>query len=321
MRTFLAAVAASVAAIALAGWAGTAQADNGGRTGNDAPAPAATPSGDPASTSAAPAAAPTTGPANDITTARRCIQASPIVLSSTTASATFTIAAGCADMPVTLGVYLTRGAGFSLPQTLSQMTEGIFGPGSSHTLTVPLPGCFFQVDLMGVATPASKLVTRADLSQQTVEWAFGGSAVACSTSTGGGSEEKPPVTTGGGSTEGGGTQPVTPPVSVTATPAAPAATPPAVTPPATTPPATTPPATTPPATTPPTTVPPAKHKVKATGGVLGATKTMKAAPHVLAAKAGGTLPFTGMPIWIVALFGLGLMTIGAGVRRATRFNV
>jgi hypothetical protein len=223
-------------------------------------------------------------------------------------------------MPVTLGVYLTRGAGFSLPQTLSQMTEGVFGPGSSHTLTAPLPGCFFQVDLMGVATPPSKLMTSADLSaQQTVEWAFGGSATACSTSTGGGSDEKPPVTTGGGSTggttEGGGTPPVTPPVSVTATPAAPATTPPVVTPPATTPPATTPPATTPPAT-----VPPAKHKVGATGGVLGTSKT-KAAPHVAAAKAGGTLPFTGMPIWIVVLFGFGLMTVGAGLFRATRSNV
>jgi hypothetical protein len=313
MKTLLGAVAASVAAVALAGWAGTAQADNGGRTGNDSPVAAATSSGDPASTSAEPTTSPESGPGNDTTTARRCIQASPIVLSSTTASATFTIAAGCADMPVTLGVYLTRGAGFSMPQTLSQMTEGVFGPGSSHTLTVPLPGCFFQVDLMGVATPPSKLMTSADLAaQQTVEWAFGGSATACSTSTGGGSEEKPPATTGGGSTEAGGTQPV----SVTATPAAPAATPPVVTPPATTPPATTPPATTPPAT-----VPPAKHKVGATGGVLGASKTLKAAPHVAAAKATGTLPFTGMPIWIVALVGLGLMTVGAGLFRTTRSNV
>jgi len=308
MKKLFVTVAASVAAIALAGWAGTAQADNGGRTGSDSSAAAATSSGDPASTSSE--------PGHDTTTGLRCIQASPIVLTSTTASATFTIAAGCADMPVTLGVYLTHGAGFSMPQTLSHMTGGVFGAGSSHTLTVSLPGCFVQVDLMGVATPPSKLMTSADLAaQQTVEWAFAGSATACSTSTGGGSEEKPPVTTGGGSTggttEGGGTPPVTPPVSVTAPPAAPVTTPPAVAPPATTPPATTPPAT----------VPPAKHKVVATGGVAGARKTFKAAPHVAAAKVGGTLPFTGMPIWIVALVGLGLMTVGGGVFRATRSTV
>jgi hypothetical protein len=101
----------------------------------------------------------------------------------------------------------------------------------------------------------------------------------------------------------------------------PAVAPPATTPPATTPPATTPPATTPPATTPPATVPPAKHKVGATGGVAGASKTIKApSPRAAVAKV-GTLPFTGMPIWIVALFALGLMTVGAGVFRATRSKV
>ena len=307
MKTLFLTVATGVAAIALAGWAGTAQADNGGRTGSDSPATGATSSGDPASTS--------TEPGHDTTSGLGCIKASPIVLTSTTASATFTIADGCADMPVSLGVYLTLGAGFSMPQTLSHTTGGVFGPGSSHTLTVTLPGCYAQIDLMGVATPPSKLVTSADLAAtKTVEWAFAGSATACSTPTGGGSEEKPPVTTGGGSTggttEGSGTPPATPPVSVATPPAAPVTTPPAVTPPATTPPATTPPATTPPATVAPA-------KPKPTGGVAGATKTFKA-PHVAAAKVSGTLPFTGMPIWLVALVGLGLMTVGAGVFRATR---
>jgi len=88
-----------------------------------------------------------------------------IVLGTGPATATFTIAADCASMPVSLGVYLTHGAGFSLPQTRSgTVSSGMFGPGS-HTLSVAIPACFFQVDLMGTATPPSNDATLASYPQ------------------------------------------------------------------------------------------------------------------------------------------------------------
>lgn len=49
---------------------------------------------------------------------------------------------------------------------------------------------------------------------------------------------------------------------------------------------------------------------KPAGGVLGA------AGRIGSAVAGGTLPFTGLPLWLAALIGLGLATAGVAVRRA-----
>jgi hypothetical protein len=52
----------------------------------------------------------------------------------------------------------------------------------------------------------------------------------------------------------------------------------------------------------------AKPKAKARGGVLGA----------LGAVAGEELPFTGLPLWIAALIGFGLVGAGFGARKAMR---
>lgn len=51
-----------------------------------------------------------------------------------------------------------------------------------------------------------------------------------------------------------------------------------------------------------------KPKAKPRGGVLGA----------LGAVAGEELPFTGLPLWIAALIGLGLVSAGFGARKAMR---
>lgn len=54
------------------------------------------------------------------------------------------------------------------------------------------------------------------------------------------------------------------------------------------------------------------------GGVLGATAKARVRGGVLGALAAagkGTLPFTGFPIWVAVLIGLGLMALGLGVRR------
>ena len=58
------------------------------------------------------------------------------------------------------------------------------------------------------------------------------------------------------------------------------------------------------------------------GGVLGANASVRGGVlGALAAKRTGTLPFTGFPIWAVALAGLGLMALGFGVRRQGRVTI
>jgi hypothetical protein len=266
------------------------------------------------------------------------------VLAAGRASASFVIAEGCGTVPVTLGVYLTRGLGFSLPQTLLAYTGGVFGPGS-HSLSIAVPQCFFQVDLMGfqvdlmgVATPPAALRTSADLAaQKPLVWAFGGTTTQCTSETPGGgtSGEKPPTggdTNGTGGTNTGGTPSTPAPQPVTQAPApvaetAPAAVAPVVeTAPAAVAPVVAPQAPfTPPA--PATPVAPSATKApaatgaspKATGGVAGVTTTKKGAPLATAIHS-GTLPFTGLPIWLVTVLGVGLIALGTATRRATRTN-
>jgi hypothetical protein len=58
------------------------------------------------------------------------------------------------------------------------------------------------------------------------------------------------------------------------------------------------------------------------GGVLGATVSARGGVlGALAAKKTGTLPFTGLPVWVVALIGAGLVALGFGLRRQARATI
>jgi len=69
----------------------------------------------------------------------------------------------------------------------------------------------------------------------------------------------------------------------------------------------------------------AKATAGRSGGVLGATARSTSRGGVLGALAakgnGGKLPFTGFPLWLVALIGAGLMALGLGMRTRARETI
>jgi uncharacterized protein DUF11 len=77
-----------------------------------------------------------------------------ILVAGGKATATFSISAACPATTVTLASYEAPAATFSLPQTLFDDASATFASGGPYTLTVDLPDCFFQVDLVtGTAIP------------------------------------------------------------------------------------------------------------------------------------------------------------------------
>jgi hypothetical protein len=191
------------------------------------------------------------------------------------------------------------GPTFSLGQTLFATNGGVFSTGGPFILSVAVPNCFFQVDLMITGSPPTTLNSAQDLhAQQSVVWALGGSQ-SCSASSG----EKPPTGTtppaGGG--PGTGTQP--PATTVTPSSGATAPTP-----------APTPAAPAPTAT-------PAAPSAGAQAAGAALTPPTAGAQHggpLAAVASARTLPFTGMPIWLVAAIGTGFLACGALLLRISR---
>jgi len=66
---------------------------------------------------------------------------------SASATGTFSVAAGCPGIRVTLASF-TKPGNTMFPQDLFASSTGIFAAGGPYTLSVALPSCFFQVDLV-----------------------------------------------------------------------------------------------------------------------------------------------------------------------------
>ena len=105
------------------------------------------------------------------------------------ATATFSISQTCAATTVTLASYEAQSASYSLPQTLfASSVPQVFHPGGPYTLTVHVPDCFFQVDLV-TGDAIQQLMTGQVYGPRKAAFANGGSG-AC----------PPPTTTGTTST-------------------------------------------------------------------------------------------------------------------------
>jgi hypothetical protein len=174
-------------------------------------------------------------------------------------------------------------------------TGGVFSTGGPFSLSVAVPNCFFQVDLMATATPPGSLTTPADIhAQVVVEGVFGGTSAACTTSGGGG---------GGGTS---GTPPSSPPSGGTLTPpSTPTTTTTAVT-------------TTTTTSAPTTTTPSGPFTPPSAPRATTAGKTATQGAGFAAAARTATLPFTGLPLWIVVVAGSGLLLIGLPLMRVFR---
>lgn len=71
-----------------------------------------------------------------------------LTVASGLATGTFSVAPGCSDVTVSLASYETSSATFSLPQTLFKGSTNSFSTGGPYSLTVDVPSCYYQVDLV-----------------------------------------------------------------------------------------------------------------------------------------------------------------------------
>ena len=101
--------------------------------------------------------------------------------SSGTITATFTVASGCDGTTVSLATYLMLAApGSQLPQTLYDSVTQTLDAGS-HTLTVHIPSCYWQADLVtGSVLP---YIDENHRYRERVAVAAKGGNQACSTTT------------------------------------------------------------------------------------------------------------------------------------------
>jgi hypothetical protein len=196
-------------------------------------------------------------------------------IGSTAATATFSIANGCEGVQVTLASYTTPD-----PQKLFDSSGGSFSAGGPYTLTVNLPNCFFQIDL--VAGPAPGVINS---PFAIVIGAVGRVGTVC--------VETPPPPP----------PPPPPPTTTTTT-----TTTTAVVAGTTTTSTTTTPTTT---TVAPTTTTP--------GNVAGEQANNSGNTNVLGVAANvAALPFTGLSLMLIAVLGAFLLLLGVGLKLAAR---
>jgi hypothetical protein len=203
---------------------------------------------------------------------------------SASATGTFSVAAGCPGIRVTLASF-TKPGNTMFPQDLFASSTGIFAAGGPYTLSVALPSCFFQVDLIRGTVP-NQLTDFHPPGGVAVRWAFGGTT-ACGTTP-------PPVTTTSPTTTSG---PTTPGTTSTTTPTE---------------------TTTTTTTTTPTTT--AASPTTTTAGVAGTEAGgSKGNSNVLGvAAAAAHLPFTGLSLALIAAIGALLLLLGVGMKVAGR---
>ena len=108
-----------------------------------------------------------------------CPDGNNVVLSHSTqvipnqVTATFTIAPGCKNIQISLASYQALTPTFSLPQLLFSSQTGFFDEGGPYTLTVKVPQCYFQWDL--VVGPVIENLTNDNLyGSRKIEWQNGG---------------------------------------------------------------------------------------------------------------------------------------------------
>lgn len=92
-----------------------------------------------------------------------------------TATGTFSIAAGCSNISVSLASYDAPSADFALPQTLIDSKTGSFSTGGPYSFTVNVSACFYQVDLVQGDVIAELTPTNL-YNDRKLQWANGGSA-------------------------------------------------------------------------------------------------------------------------------------------------
>ncbi len=104
-------------------------------------------------------AAATTTAAQTSTCTAADVTGASLSFAGSSAQASFTVGAGCAPLELSLVSYTSPSASFDQStaeqQVLYDATTATLGPGS-HTLSVAVPACFFQVDLV-VGAPLQHL--------------------------------------------------------------------------------------------------------------------------------------------------------------------
>ena len=78
-----------------------------------------------------------------------------LAVGASSATATFSVRSGCAGVLVTLVSYSMPAAQYSFPQQFFASSDGMFAGGGTYTLTVALPDCFFQIDLIRGPAPGA----------------------------------------------------------------------------------------------------------------------------------------------------------------------